>query len=112
MMVETCQLNKMSDDGRWCGKHPVKCVAWDCPYYQHKTERRKRNMAAKWEIMSDRWHELKTGVQGERFWFFHLKANNGKIVLQSETYKTRAAAMKGIRAIQKNVNAEIKDYTK
>lgn len=33
-------------------------------------------------------------------WFFHLQAANGKIIFQSQGYKTKQGALKGIRAIE------------
>ncbi len=63
-------------------------------------------MAAKWEITSEQRRDL------TKFYYFHLKAANGKIVLQSETYDTKKAALKGIKSIQHNANAQIVDKTK
>lgn len=34
-------------------------------------------------------------------WYFNLKANNGKVICQSEGYRRRASALKGIAAIKK-----------
>ena len=33
-------------------------------------------------------------------WRFRLKANNGKVILQSEAYKRKSSALKGIVSIQ------------
>jgi uncharacterized protein YegP (UPF0339 family) len=49
-------------------------------------------MAAKFEIFLDRKKQYR----------FHLKASNGEIIAASEAYETRAACIKGIKAIQKN----------
>jgi uncharacterized protein YegP (UPF0339 family) len=49
-------------------------------------------MAAKFEIFIDRKKQYR----------FHLKASNGEIIAASEAYETRAACIKGIKAIQKN----------
>ena len=35
-------------------------------------------------------------------WYFPLKAKNGKIVLQSEGYKTKRACLDTIKLIQEN----------
>lgn len=42
---------------------------------------------------------------------FRLKARNGKVILQSEGYKTRQGAVGGIRSIQRNADAPISDYS-
>ena len=34
-------------------------------------------------------------------WYFNLKANNGKVIAQSEGYRRRTGALKGIAAIKK-----------
>ena len=44
MIQESCQRHRMSPDGRWCGKPPVRCIAWDCQFYQHITTKRKENI--------------------------------------------------------------------
>jgi uncharacterized protein YegP (UPF0339 family) len=49
-------------------------------------------MAAKFEIFIDRKKQYR----------FHLKAGNGEIIAASEAYETKAACLKGIKAIQKN----------
>jgi uncharacterized protein YegP (UPF0339 family) len=49
-------------------------------------------MAAKFEIFLDRKKQYR----------FHLKASNGEIIAASEAYETRAACIKGIKAIQKS----------
>jgi len=36
---------------------------------------------------------------------FNLVANNGRIVLTSERYKTKASAINGIKSVQKHANA-------
>lgn len=35
-------------------------------------------------------------------WHFVLKAPNGRVILQSETYKSKAGAENGIRSIKEN----------
>jgi uncharacterized protein YegP (UPF0339 family) len=52
-------------------------------------------MAAKFEIFIDRKKQYR----------FHLKASNGEIIAASEAYETKAACLKGIKAIQKNAPA-------
>jgi uncharacterized protein YegP (UPF0339 family) len=49
-------------------------------------------MASKFEIFLDRKKQYR----------FHLKAGNGEIIAASEAYETKAACLKGIKAIQKN----------
>jgi uncharacterized protein YegP (UPF0339 family) len=44
--------------------------------------------------------EIKTGRTGQ--FRFNLKAANGQVILTSETYPTRAAAVKGIASVKKN----------
>ena len=44
--------------------------------------------------------EIKTGRTGK--FRFNLKASNGQIILTSEAYDTRAAAVKGITSVRKN----------
>ncbi len=44
--------------------------------------------------------ELKKGKSGK--FSFNLKAANGKVVLTSQTYKTKAAAKNGIKAVCNN----------
>jgi uncharacterized protein YegP (UPF0339 family) len=52
-------------------------------------------MAAKFEIFTDRKKQYR----------FHLKASNGEVIAASEAYETKAACLKGIKAIQKNAPA-------
>jgi uncharacterized protein YegP (UPF0339 family) len=52
-------------------------------------------MAAKFEIFTDRKKQYR----------FHLKARNGEVIAASQAYDTRAACIKGIKAIQKNAPA-------
>ena len=49
--------------------------------------------------MASRFH-LKTAANGQ--FHFNLHAGNGKIILTSELYKTRAAAENGIASVQTN----------
>ena len=44
--------------------------------------------------------EIKSGKTGK--FRFNLKASNGQIVLTSEAYEARAAAVKGIESVRKN----------
>lgn len=59
----------------------------------------------KWEF----WQSKK-----DEKWYFHLKAANGKIILQSEGYNTKKSCKEGITAIKKNAHTvlmiEIKKY--
>lgn len=41
-------------------------------------------------------------------WFFHLRTQNGKIVLQSELYSCKRNALKGIEAIKRNAGAPVR----
>jgi uncharacterized protein YegP (UPF0339 family) len=43
----------------------------------------------------------------KKHWYFRLKAKNHKVILQSETYKTKRSALRGIKAIQDNANSVI-----
>lgn len=45
-------------------------------------------------------YELKQTKSGK--FFFNLKAANHKVILTSETYESRAAALNGIKSVQKN----------
>lgn len=36
-------------------------------------------------------------------WYWHVKAKNGKIVAQSEGYKTKHGAMNGAKALVKSI---------
>ena len=44
-------------------------------------------------------------AQGGQF-MFNLVANNGKIVLTSERYKSKASAMNGIKSVKKHAKAD------
>lgn len=48
--------------------------------------------------------EIKKAKNGE--YGFVLKAGNGEVILQSELYKTKASALKGIASVQKNSGDE------
>jgi uncharacterized protein YegP (UPF0339 family) len=48
--------------------------------------------------------ELKT-ARGGKF-SFNLKADNGKVILTSQTYKTRRGAQNGIASVKKNARKE------
>jgi uncharacterized protein YegP (UPF0339 family) len=52
-------------------------------------------MVAKFEIFLDRKKQYR----------FHLKASNGEVIAASQAYDTKAACIKGIKAIQKNAPA-------
>ncbi len=55
--------------------------------------------------------EIKKAKDGE--FFFHLKANNGQVILASEMYKEKGSAENGIASVKKNArddaNYERKD---
>ena len=53
-------------------------------------------MAAKFELKS---------AKGGKFMFI-LKAANGKVILSSESYDTKKAAVKGVEAVKKNAANE------
>jgi len=53
-------------------------------------------MAAKFEI--------KTSKNGQ--FYFNLKAGNGKVILTSEQYKTKASAEAGIKAVKANAKVD------
>ena len=44
--------------------------------------------------------ELFKGTNKE--WYFALRSSNGKTICQSEGYKRKGSALKGIKSIQKN----------
>jgi len=44
--------------------------------------------------------EIKSGKTGK--FRFNLKASNGQVILTSEAYETRSAAVKGITSVKKN----------
>lgn len=46
------------------------------------------------------WYELNPTQNGQ--YHFVLKASNGEVILQSETYTTKAAAQNGIASVQTN----------
>lgn len=48
--------------------------------------------------------EIKTGKTGK--FRFNLKASNGQVILSSEAYESRAATVKGIESVKKNVANE------
>jgi uncharacterized protein len=48
--------------------------------------------------------EIKTAKNGKVH--FNLKASNGQVILTSEKYETRQAAMKGIESVRKNAANE------
>lgn len=48
-------------------------------------------------------HTFKSEENGQ--YYFHVKAKNGKIVAQSEGYKSKASLRKGIEALKKAVLA-------
>lgn len=51
--------------------------------------------------------ELFKGKNGD--WYFHLKASNGKLIAQSEGYKTKEAGRRTIKSIIKHAaTADIK----
>ncbi|MDR2409367.1 MAG: DUF1508 domain-containing protein [Bacteroidales bacterium] len=54
-------------------------------------------MATKFEIFLDRKKQYR----------FHLKASNGEVIAASQAYDTKAACIKGIKAIQKNAPAAV-----
>ena len=48
--------------------------------------------------------EIKKGTTGK--FRFNLKASNGQIILTSEAYDTRAAAVKGTESVQRNAGTD------
>lgn len=52
--------------------------------------------------------EIKVSKNGK--WHFVLKAKNGKTLMQSEMYETKASCLKGIASVRKNApDAEVVD---
>lgn len=58
-------------------------------------------MAGKFEVYKD-----KSG--GYRF---RLKAGNGETIASSESYTTKAAALKGVESVKNNAGSDIVDLT-
>ena len=58
-------------------------------------------MAGKFEVYKD-----KSG--GYRF---RLKAGNGETIASSESYTTKAAALKGVDSVKNNASSDIVDLT-
>lgn len=62
------------------------------------------------------WHYRLKGSKNKQF-HFHLRAPNNKIVMVSETYKTKQAALKSLNAVQNTAFAlggrilEVRDMT-
>ena len=54
-------------------------------------------------------YEIKKGKSGQ--YSFVLKASNGEVILQSETYKEKSSALRGIASVQKN-SQDAKRYVK
>ena len=52
-------------------------------------------------------HKSEDGKQ----WFYIVKASNGKTLCHSETFKTKASALKSIAALKKAINGKIKDLS-
>ena len=54
---------------------------------------------------------LKRGSSGK--WHFNLIATNGQVIASSESYETKASALKGIESVKPNApNADIDDQSK
>jgi uncharacterized protein YegP (UPF0339 family) len=54
---------------------------------------------------------LKKGSTGK--YHFNLVATNGQVIASSESYESKASALKGIESVKRNApNAEIDDQTK
>jgi uncharacterized protein YegP (UPF0339 family) len=46
-------------------------------------------------------------------WHFNLVATNGQVIASSESYETKASALKGIESVKRNApNAAVDDQTK
>ncbi|MDJ0324959.1 DUF1508 domain-containing protein [Cryobacterium sp. PH31-AA6] len=58
-------------------------------------------MSGKYEVYVDR----SGGYQ------FRLKANNGEVIATSESYMTKAAAIKGIESLKSHVKSHVVDLT-
>ena len=58
-------------------------------------------MAGKFEVYQDK-------AGGFRF---RLKAGNGEVIASSESYKSKASALKGVESVRSNANAKINDLT-
>ncbi|MCC3269499.1 DUF1508 domain-containing protein [Arthrobacter gengyunqii] len=58
-------------------------------------------MAGKFEVYQDK-------AGGYRF---RLKAGNGEVIASSESYKSKASALKGVESVRNNATAEVTDLT-
>ncbi|MFZ3416357.1 YegP family protein [Arthrobacter sp. 3Tela_A] len=58
-------------------------------------------MAGKFEVYQDK-------AGGFRL---RLKAGNGEIIASSESYKSKASALKGVESVRSNAGAKITDLT-
>ena len=58
-------------------------------------------MAGKFEVYQDK-------AGGFRF---RLKAANGEIIASSESYKSKASALKGVESVRANANSKLMDLT-
>jgi uncharacterized protein YegP (UPF0339 family) len=54
---------------------------------------------------------LKRGSSGK--WHFNLVATNGQVIASSESYESKASALKGIESVKRNApNAEVDDQSR
>jgi len=58
-------------------------------------------MAGKFEVYKDK-------SDGFRF---RLKAGNGEVIASSESYTTKAAALKGVDSVKNNAGSDVVDLT-
>ena len=58
-------------------------------------------MSGKYEVYADK----SGGYQ------FRLKANNGEVIATSDSYKTKAAALKGIESVKSHAKSHTVDLT-
>lgn len=58
-------------------------------------------MSGKYEVYADK----SGGFQ------FRLKANNGEVIATSDSYKTKAAALKGIESVKSHAKSHVVDLT-
>ena len=78
-------------DGRQTTKYFFPCWKLEDFEVPEANEQRRETMKAHIEVRKAKNKE----------WFFRAKAANGKILAHSETYKTRAGALKGVNALIK-----------
>ena len=109
MPVEKCELKKLSADGRWCGKPPVRCVGWDCQKYstednkskgKDQTSKKGAKIKMKKEpVRNPRW-EIKKYLENSDF-YARLISANGVVLIDEGPFDKKWLAKRWIRTIKK-----------